>query len=229
MKTRWFQFRLRTLLSVLTLVAVSTGLMVQHVRFVQQRIRYHEERLTSCEQAIMMREDLDWLRDRWRKSDTKDVDPHLPEGHLLFNPPASVWSKRRDIGTIMQEVDRETAVLGASKTYHQGQIEQYKESLWRPWIRVKETRELILDSPLENLPELPESPMSPPWESDRESLVKQLEVMQSERELLLKRLEVESVNLPPRTKLRSPWRSIDRPLPHDFDKRNVQVEKAAAV
>lgn len=57
MKRHWFQFRLRTLLGVLTLVAVATGLVVQHVRFVQERIRYHESRLTNCELRIVMRED----------------------------------------------------------------------------------------------------------------------------------------------------------------------------
>ena len=45
MKRRWFQYRLRTLLSVLTLAAIATGLVVKHVRFVQHRILYHDERL----------------------------------------------------------------------------------------------------------------------------------------------------------------------------------------
>ncbi len=214
MKTRWFQFHLRTLLGVLTLVAVLTGLVAQHVRFVQQRVRYHESRLASCEQAIMMREDPDWLLNRWRKKATTDVDPHLPEGHLLFNPPTSGRPQRKDLWEIMREVDRETALLGESKTYHQGKAQRYKESLWRPWIRVQETHELILDSPLENLPELPESPTNRPLESEREILLKP-------------RADLESDRLNPKPEARSPWRSIDRPLPHDFDQRDVQIERAA--
>lgn len=128
----------------------------------------------------------------------------------------------------MQEVERETAVLGASKTYHQGQIQQYKESLWRPWTRVEETSDEMLDLPPEILSELPVSPTNRPLKPNPKYLAIQRAFLVSELKVLDKqRADLESNSLNPKPEVRCPWRSIDRPLPHDFDQRDVRIERAA--
>jgi hypothetical protein len=207
MKRRWFQFRLRTLLGVVTLAAVATGLVVRHVQFVQQRIHYHEARLANCEERIMMREDPQWLSSQWRSART-NVDENLPVGHLLFNPPTSA---RKDLWTIVQKVDRDIALLGKSKGYHQQQIRQYRAALWRPWIRVQETREEILDLPPKISPDVPQSVSDPP------------------SALLIATPPPSSADTgvqqgKPRYKARR-GQPIERPLPHDFDNRDLRVDK----
>ena len=206
MKRRWFQFRLRTLMGVLTLAAVATGLTVRHVRFVQQRIRYHQARLANCEERIMMRQDPSWLSSRW-PSVWSEFDQRLPAGHLLYNPPTS---ERKYLWAILQQVNREIAHLDESKTYHQRQILQYREALWRPWIRVP--REEIFDLPPELAPEVPGLVAEQPSAS---AIPPQ------------QRADAESKGLTPWPKVRSRWQPIERPLPQDFDRRDVHMERVA--
>lgn len=209
MNRRWFQFHLRTLLGALTLVAVATGLVMRHVQFVQKRIHYHEACVANCEERIMMRQDPDWVLSRLRSARTS-IDESLPVGHLLFNPPTSA---SKDLWTIFQEVDRDIVILGESKTYHQQQIRQYRAALWRPWIRVQETREEILDLPPKIAPDVPQSV------SDQPSALLNATPPPSSA-------DTESNRGKPRSKARR-GQPIERPLPLDFDNRDLQLEKTS--
>jgi hypothetical protein len=210
MKRSWFQFRLKTLFLLLTLAAIATGVVVRHARFVEERIRYHEARLMNCETRITQREDPEWLSARVRAA-RAESDSLLPEGHLLYDE--SPFGS--ELFKVMQVRNREIEQLDEAKAYHQGQIHKYRQSLWRPWVRIAETQEEPPELPPEVSPEAPESlaeqpmtfePIAPPYQpADEESHQPSVDPI-----------------------IRSPWQSIDRPLPYDFDNRDVQVERASA-
>ena len=169
---------------------------------------YSLPRIAACE---MRRADQDatrpdWVSGRWRSVRTQ-VDERLPLGHLLWNPPRSLNTE--DLFKLIQERNREIAQLEESRKYYQHQIEQYRETLWRPWIHIHETREEILDLPPEIVPQLPESPADQPLVSAPANPPPQPRTN------------------PPKVKLkvRDGWQPIDRPLPADFDKRDVDAKK----
>ena len=62
MQRSWLQFRLKTLFLVLTPVAITTGVVVRHARYVEVRICYHEARLADCESRIAQRNDPNTIR-----------------------------------------------------------------------------------------------------------------------------------------------------------------------
>src|SRR5205823_2399758 len=99
---------------------------------------------------------------------------------------------------------------------YQKQIQQYRESLWQPWVRVQETHEEILDLPLEIAPELPDPLTEQPVTSVPAPPPSQ-------------RTEPDSKSLHPTLKVRSPWQPIERSLPNDIDERNVQVQRTAEI
>lgn len=91
MKRRWFQFRLRTLFAILTLAALVSGL-VQHVRFVRQRIGYHQSKLAACDKRLAMRVNINTLvmrRISLARIQSTQANQNLPSGHLLYFPPGN--------------------------------------------------------------------------------------------------------------------------------------------
>lgn len=211
MQRSWLQFRLRTLFLLLTLVAITTGIVVRHVRHVEERIRDHEARLADCDARLVQRNDPEWLSKRVRAA-RAESDSFLPEGHLLYDANPFGWENLQDL---IQLRIREIEQLGAAKAYHQQQIHKYREFLWRPWVCVAETQEVVPELPLEISPELPETRAEPPLISEAITPPKQPVDDEANRPSL-------------KPIIRSPWQSIDRPLPRDLDNRDVQVERASA-
>ncbi len=211
MQRSWRQFRLRTLFLLLTLVAITTGIVVRHARHVEERIRYHEARLADCEARLVQRNAPEWLSKRVRAA-RAESDSFLPEGHLLYD--ANPFG-REDQWDLMQVRNREIEQLGEAKTYHQQQIHKYRESLWRPWVCVAEAQEVVPELPLEIPPEVPDTPPEPALISEAITPPKQPVNDEAHRPSL-------------KPIIRGPWQSIDRPLPRDFDNRDVQVERASA-
>lgn len=241
MKHNWFQFRLRTLFALLTLAAVVTGI-VQHVRHLNQRLQRHRAKLEMCEsrrdelttQILLASLSLfDSLDDSSEvesndasqgpenlNSSASESERQLPQGHLLhFGLGPSVGFKLASAEarkSRVQKCEQEIAAHEKAISHHQRQIKLYKKAIWQPWMKVTEDpSQELSDLPPETAPPLvPQIPQLPPPVDDQPRTPS---------------LQLESpppaTELPP--KARHPWQPIERPLPHDFDERDVQVKKAA--
>jgi hypothetical protein len=243
MKRRWFQYRLRTMFVLLTLASVVTG-VVQHIRHVRSRIQFHQAKALTCEERFGAKNDIKLMVLKTLRSSINETEEFpevvqivtnpLPEGHLLFVPygygtPVRVrrsilpdteveWDR---ITHVIREREQEASRIQDAQLYHQEMAERYLHALWRPWLRVAEdrSREFSDVPPAEMSPRAtPQSPAIPAL-SHRKS-----EQMPSPSQ------EPEAPQLVPEApqKIHRPWQPIDRPIPHDFDYRDLQLEKSAA-
>jgi hypothetical protein len=231
MKRRWLQFRLRTLFVLLTLAAVGTG-VVRHAWYVRERIQFHEAKALTCAEQLETKINVNtlfvqgMLRAAASQADDTLQEPQrvtnqLPKGHLLYLPGGTpnivqdprmprtdvIWDQVRQI---MRDRQQEQVRIEAAQDYHLQQIEKYRRALWRPWLRVTEDygRELQ-DEPLASEPQVatPAAPQFPPLPATTQGSPP-----------VVPQLPVEKVKIP--------WQRIDRPLPHDFDQRDMLRENS---
>jgi hypothetical protein len=214
MKGRWFQFRLRTLFVLLTLAALVTG-VVQHMWFVRARIAFHQGKLAACEERLARKVNINALlmrRISLSRVQSAHADQSLPSGHLLYFPPGiSSRSQSSDAIELIDKLEQETNRVQKAERHHQRQIDLYRRATWRPWMRVVE----------DHSRELPDEPSeASPKPTPAVVIPSQLPA--------LPRIEGSEPRMPVTPKVRAPWQSIERPLPRDFENRDVQSEKSAA-
>jgi hypothetical protein len=215
MKRNWFQFRLRTLFVLVTLAALVTG-MIQHARYFRERIRFHESKRVTCEERLVIAKIMNtWTlgssssQPEYGPKEAERVHKAIGDGYLLYVP--EIGRENDFVGEegLVGEHEREIARLEQTQRYHQQRAESFRLAMWRPWMRVGE-------DPGQELPD------EPPEAAPAPSVATPSESPQSAT------TEVSVPKMPPMLhKPRLPWQSIERPLPHDFNKRHMQVEKVA--
>ncbi len=147
------------------------------------------------------------------------VEEQLPQGHLLYRE--SFRASTEFNRTLLKVCEQELAASERATAYHERQIELYVHALWRPWMRLAEDPSQELSDLLPETQPSPSPTFLPVVPQPRPAVVDQ----SIERQLQLE-ISPSLPEMPPKTN--RPWQPIERPLPLDFDKREVQVEKATA-